>query len=234
MKVKYIIILVLLPMYVFSQDLTGEELLAKSISYHDPKGKWDSWKGEFVIELEMENRPNRRSKVLLDNKKGLFYLTVNQDDHTITRKTEGKECTTLLDGKEPTEYDLIKKYRLTCERTTMYRDYYTYLYGLPMKLRDEGTVIHEQVERADMNGKTYLKLKVTYDAAVGKDIWYFYFDENTYALRAYQFYHDEAKNDGEYILLEGESMINGITFPKDRTWYYNKDGKLLGTDFLRN
>ena len=101
-----------------------------------------------------------------------------------------------------------------------------------MKLKDGGTIIHDEVARAEMDGKMYLRLKATYEAAVGEDIWYFYFDQNTYALKAYQFYHDEAKNDGEYILLEGETIIDGIKVPKERTWYYNKDGKLLGSDLM--
>lgn len=45
-------------------------------------------------------------------------------------------------------------------------------------------------------------------------------------------YHDEAANDGEYIPLEGEEIINGIRFPKTRTWFVNKDGRLLGADIL--
>jgi hypothetical protein len=39
-------------------------------------------------------------------------------------------------------------------------------------------------------------------------------------------------NDGEYIILENELMIGGIKMPKDRAWYYNKDDKYLGTDYL--
>lgn len=65
-----------------------------------------------------------------------------------------------------------------------------------------------------------------------KDTWYFYFDPDTYAMEVYQFYHDESKNDGEYILLKGITEINSIKMPKVRSWYYNKDDKYLGTDTL--
>ncbi|MDA7764639.1 DUF6503 family protein [Flavobacteriaceae bacterium] len=40
------------------------------------------------------------------------------------------------------------------------------------------------------------------------------------------------KNDGEYIVLKNELNVNGIFMPKDRSWYYNKDDKYLGTDYL--
>jgi hypothetical protein len=77
-----------------------------------------------------------------------------------------------------------------------------------------------------------LEIKVTYDPEVGADIWYFYFDPSTFALSGYRFYHDESKNDGEYILLEGEITINGVKFPEKRAWHTHKEGKYLGNDDL--
>ena len=112
------------------------------------------------------------------------------------------------------------------------RDYYVYLYGLPMKLKDPGTQLEDKVYTKSLNGESFLCLKVTYDAAVGKDSWYFYFDKKTYAMRHYQFYHDESKNDGEYILLSGEEIVQGIKMPKTRAWYTNQANAYLGTDVL--
>ena len=103
-----------------------------------------------------------------------------------------------------------------------------------MKLRDKGTKIQEKVTTTAFQGQEVLSMKVTYDEEVGADIWYFYFHPMTYALVGYRFYHDETANDGEYIPLEGEEIINGIRFPKTRTWYVNKDDRLLGTDILEN
>ncbi|HEX9826335.1 MAG TPA: DUF6503 family protein [Flavobacteriaceae bacterium] len=49
------------------------------------------------------------------------------------------------------------------------------------------------------------------------------------------FFHDEAKNDGGYILLSGIKTIDGINMPKVRTWYTNKEkNTYLGTDTLKN
>jgi hypothetical protein len=114
----------------------------------------------------------------------------------------------------------------------MYKNYYTYLYGLPMKLKDSGTIIDQQTSRKTFKGKEYLVLKASYEKEVGEDIWYFYFDPESYAMEVYQFFHDESKNDGEYILLTGEEEVSGIKMPKTRAWYYNKDEKYLGTDVL--
>ena len=52
-------------------------------------------------------------------------------------------------------------------------------------------------------------------------------------MEVYQFFHDETKNDGEYILLSGIEIIDGIKMPKVRAWYTNKEEKYLGTDTLK-
>ncbi len=86
-------------------------------------------------------------------------------------------------------------------------------------------------------GEDYLVLKVTYDATVGSDVWYFYFNPKTYAMEVYQFFKTddsgkEKPDTGEYILLSEEVLVNGIKIPRVRAWFYNKDNKYLGTDIL--
>ena len=101
-----------------------------------------------------------------------------------------------------------------------------------MKLKDPGTHLDPEVQSKNFKGKAYLVLKVTYDESVGKDVWYFYFDPDNYAMEVYQFFHDESKNDGEYILLSELENVARIKMPKIRSWYYNSDDKHLGTDVL--
>lgn len=101
-----------------------------------------------------------------------------------------------------------------------------------MKLNDPGTAIDKNVVLKKFEGKEYLVLKITYDVNVGNDTWYFYFDPTSFELKLYQFFHDESKNDGEYIVLEGLETISDIKMPKIRKWYYNNDDTYLGTDIL--
>lgn len=112
------------------------------------------------------------------------------------------------------------------------RNYYTYLWGLPIKLTDSGTILGKQVEMSEFNSKKAYKLRVSYDPNVGSDVWYFYFDPKSYKLLGYRFYHDEAKNDGEYIYLEDEIKVAGMRLPKVRKWYTHQEDKFLGTDTL--
>ncbi len=212
----------------------AETLLAGSIAYHDPNGVWDTFQGAFVVLMESPGNPMRRSEIHLDQPAGRFRLEVRQGNTEKTYQWNAGACSLSFNGKTEFSEAVAKEHRLTCERARMYRDYYTYLYGLPMKLRDPGTRISPKVEKRRFHGKEYWVLEVRYDPEVGKDLWYFYFNPQTYALEAYQFYHDKPKNDGEYILLEGEYPLGGMRLPAVRTWYTNREGKLLGTDTLKN
>ncbi|PKA83148.1 hypothetical protein ATE92_1296 [Ulvibacter sp. MAR_2010_11] len=214
---------------LIGQSLTGSQLLEKAIAYHDPNGKWPSFKGKFHVTMETPNSPNRESDIEINLPDEKFYLRAVKEGQETSYSLEKGRCEICVNGPSDTSN--------TCERAKMYKNYYTYLYGLPMKLKDAGTHIAEKVDRKKFKGKEYLVLKVTYDEAVGKDVWFFYFNPATYALEVYQFYKGdpskEGKNTGEYILLTDETVVYGIKMPKNRAWYYNKDDKYLGTDILK-
>jgi hypothetical protein len=216
------------------QDLTPAEILDKSISYHDPNGVWGSFDGSFNVRMQTPDRPDRLSEITMDQNEGRFRLHVQQGEDEKTYELNGQHCTLHLNGKEDFSEADAKTHRLTCESAKMYRDYYSYLYGLPMKLRDPGTRISPEAEKRTFQGKEYWVLEVSYDPEVGKDLWYFYFDPESFAMEAYQFYHDKVKNDGEYIMLEGEFLLNQMRLPKTRHWYTNRESKLLGTDILQD
>ncbi len=217
----------------FSQNLTGTQLLDKTIEYHDPNSNWATFIGELNVTMETPNNPNRDTEIKINLPEGYFYSKAIRDTITIEYILDKDNCEVKFNGSTSFTEEIAKKNRLSCERANMYKNYYTYLYGLPMKLKDNGTIINDMVEHKTFKGKEYLVLKATYEETVGSDTWYFYFNPETYAMEVYQFFHDEAKNDGEYILLTEEEAINGIRMPKNRAWYYNKDDKYLGTDILK-
>ncbi len=217
---------------VRAQELTGSALLEKSIQYHDPNGNWNSFKGVLTVTMATPNSSDRTTKLKIDFPAQFFSSTVQKDGNTMISTLDKGGCTLLLNGSAEIPKAALDSLRMSCDRAKMMRDYYTYLYGLPMKLKDEGTNIHQNVQKKTFKGKDYLVLKVDYNESVGKDTWYFYFDPETYALEVYQFYHDESKKDGEYILLTDAIEVNAIKMPKTRAWYYNKDDGYLGTDTL--
>lgn len=218
--------------YIQAQEITGQELLAKTIEFHDPDGHWSA----FSANLQMtETRPNgtdRSSMISINNVTGDFKVEGKSDSLMITRGVKNDSCYVLVNGSTTFDEALVEQYRLKCERSTMFRNYYVYLYGLPMKLTDDGTIIEEKVEKVDFMGTKYYKLRVTYEKEVGSDIWYFYINPETYAMEAYQFYHDESTGKGEYIILDGIEEIQGVKFPKTRKWFTNLEDKHLGTDTI--
>lgn len=215
-----------------AQEINGNQLLENAIEHHDPNNNWGNFKGKLFITMESPNSSDRQSEITLNLPTQYFKLIWQKDGNKVVQMTTKDSCSISLNGSDKIPEEKIKELRLNCDRTRTMKNYYTYLYGLPMKLRDPGTIIDPIVVRKSFKGKEYLRLKVSYEESVGGDTWYFYFDPKTYAMEVYQFFHDEAKNDGEYILLSDEETANSIKMPKTRAWYYNKDDKYLGTDTL--
>lgn len=236
MKILLYIIAFTTSLTSFSQNLKAEDILNKSIKYHDPEGNWQAFKAQFTVEMTTPNASKRISNIRIDLPNEHFSVKATRDTTTTVYTISKGKCYMVLNGKDMDSIT-AKANNMSCERAELYKNYYTYLYGLPMKLKDPGTNLDKTVEKKSFKGKDYLVLKVTYDEAVGSDVWYFYFNPKTYAMEVYQFYKtDENGNlkpeSGEYILLSEEMIVNGIKMPKVRAWYYNKDDKYLGTDTL--
>ncbi|MEL7340274.1 MAG: DUF6503 family protein [Bacteroidota bacterium] len=152
---------------------------------------------------------------------------------TVTEQSMRKtECSFQLNGSSEIPQDSLDKYRLTCERTLMFRDYLTYLNGLPMKLTDPGTILDPKVKEMIYLDQKVLAITVRYEPEVGDEIYDFYFDPKTYALRGYRFYRDERSPKGEYILLSQETMVGKMRIPRERAWYTFPDTAYLGKDIL--
>ena len=232
MKKLLVILVLFLSIQTFSQELTGDQLLEKAIKYHDPNGKWESFKGTLLVTMETPKSPKREREIHIDLPNQFFSVTAKSGKNSSTYVIDKDHIQIVFNGDTSPSEETLKKNRLSKDRAKMYKNYYTYLYGLPMKLKDQGTIIHPKVEKKTFKGKQYLVLKATYKKEVGKDTWYFYFNPKTYAMEVYQFFHDESKNDGEYILLTNEELINGIKMPKNRAWFTNKEETHLGTDIL--
>ena len=218
---------------VLSQEtMPAGEVLERSIAYHDPDGSWFS--GSYRIQLA-GTRPlagPTMTEIIIDNAAGRFHMQRERFGSTVETTVTGDECWTLLDGSSELTEEQIERFGLSCESMRRGRNYFTYLYGLPMKLRDAGTIIDPDATRTEFVDRDVWSIRVTYEAEVGSDTWYFYFDPESWALVGYRFYHDEEANDGEYIILDREASGGGVRLPKVRAWYTHGDERLLGTDTI--
>jgi len=216
-----------------STEVPGASVVVeRSIAYHDPQGLWGSARFQLVFRETRPDGSERRTRVRFSNALDSFEILTDRDEAQIEGLMAGDECVLTLNGSTEFSDEEREEHRLTCERLRWLRNYYTYLWGLPMKLRDPGARLDAQVTDAWYQNLPVWSVRVTYDESVGSDTWYFYFDQQSYALVGYRFYHDEAKRDGEYIVLKGETETEGMRIPTKRSWYVNADGRHLGDDIL--
>lgn len=216
------------------ESMPAQDVLARSIAHHDPDDRWANGAFRIVITGTRPLAGPTFTTVLIDNAAGSFELQRERWGRKIESTVTGAECTTRLDGSAEPTAEEIERFDLSCEAMRRQRDYHTFLYGLPMKLRDPGTRIAPEATRTTYDDRDVWQLRVTYDPEVGTDTWYFYFDPESYALVGYRFHHDEAAGDGEYILLDREEEGGGIRIPKVRSWFTHGDDRLLGTDTVRS
>lgn len=195
-------------------SLSGPELVKKSIQYHDPKDEWKNINHLFYFSDTRPDKSSRHYQVSIDVSENYFRY-INESEELVYEISKEK-C--LSDKPE----------RPDCERGLMLRDYYMYLWGLPMKLLDPGTAITEEYQRETIEGIEAYVVQVPYE----KDVWYFYLHPENYSLIAYKFYKDEPKAIGEIIYLEGEINIGEMKIPAKRSWYRTENDEFLGTDFL--
>ena len=211
---------------------TAEEILARAIAHHDPGDRFLSEPWCLTFRETRPGASDRHTEILVDEP-GERFRMVRRAEHEIAGVLDRERCEMTLDGRSDLTAAEREAHRVSCERLRLMRNYYVYLWGLPMKLRDPGTQLGT-VQETEFEGKPVYGLRVTYDAEVGDDTWYFYFERQSAALVGYRFYHDESKNDGEVILLEGEHEAHGMRLPESRAWYTHQDDRHLGTDVLRS
>ena len=219
---------------VSAQMPPAVDILQHSIDYHDPQGLW-SWNA-FRLRLA-GTRPiagSTLTEIVIDNAVGQFSMARDRRGQLIETTVSGDECWTKLDGTSGFSAEEADRFHLSCEQMRRQRDYHTFLYGLPMKLRDRGTLVDPEAVRTEFQGQDVWQVRVTYDPEVGTDTWYFYFHPWSFALVGYRFYHDESANDGEYIVLDRITEGDGMRLPKVRSWYQNDTDELVATDTVRS
>ncbi len=194
----------------------ASEVLDRSIMYHDPDGKWKdfSYELDFVAHLPDSTKP--ATTIQMDHPKQLFRYIRYSDSTNLGMV--GDSCFAV--GRDSVDCFPIKRTR----------DYWTYLWGLPMKLKDQGTELDPVFKDTAFEGIPAYRIKVKYP----REVYYFSIDKESYKLIGEEFYVDEKKNIGERMIRNGEVNVDGIKLPKTRAWYNTHDSLYLATDELLN
>lgn len=61
-------------------------------------------------------------------------------------------------------------------------------------------------------------MEANFDTSLDYDNLFFYFEHETYTMKAYRFNNSDSVS-WKYILLKQEELIESISFPKVRKWY---------------
>lgn len=215
---------------------TAADLLDCSISYHDPKGAWSH--GAFEI-TDVSRRPDgkigRTTVLRVDNPRGRSALEMHVDGHVISAAFQGDTVTDVrLDGHSSFSDEEVQRFQLAGTQILSRRNFFLYLLGLPMKLRDPGTKLDPEVKVTLFEGRPVHQLRVTYDQSIGTDTWYFYVDPRTCRLVGHRYYHDEALADGEFAILTEEVKGEGLRLPGVREWHRNRDGEWFITHTIQS
>ncbi|MFK7920560.1 MAG: DUF6503 family protein [Bacteroidia bacterium] len=228
-----VILLLVFSFFIASAEPpTASEILERTIQYHDPQGQWASGAIYLKIRSESPKGDSNIREAWINIPAEKFEMKATKNASQSLRGMLKDSCYYALNGETDLAEDSIQKYRLDCARTLMFRDYLTYLNGLPMKLKDPGTILDPKVEKTSYMNEDVWVLTVRYNPEVGDEIYQFYIKPNNYAMIGYRFYRDETQPKGEYIVLKEETMVGQMRIPKIREWYTFPDTSFLGADIL--
>ncbi|NNK28026.1 MAG: hypothetical protein HKP06_07270, partial [Flavobacteriaceae bacterium] len=120
---KYLILVLLsFSLTASSQTLSSEDLLDKTISYHDPNSHWSTFKGEFKVTMETPNSSDRESEIRIDLPAEYFSVKASRDTITTEYELNKSECKIRLNGLSNLSEGQLKTNRLSCERANMYKN----------------------------------------------------------------------------------------------------------------
>ena len=187
----------------------AEKILDRSIAFHDPDGDWDTWEGRLDIKETRPDGNDIATTVWINNDEGLVRIRRGKQEFGMKQDS----CFVIAGDAD-------------CERAEFMRNYFLYLWGLPMKLKDPGTALSDRVDTLTWNSRNVLVLHVSYE----KEDWSYYFDRNNFALTGYRFVKRDGT--GEWIELYDTGKAGNMILPKERRWFVLLDSTHLGTDIL--
>ncbi len=215
----------------YSQDNTGSYYISESQDYHDFNKHL--FQKAYIFTLE-ETRPEKSSRWTIlnfDPHQEYYYIKRTEEDLIKEYIFNKDSISIFLNGNTVHDSSLIAKHKLTPERAMLLKDYYIYLWYLPMNLNGPEAEIQNKIIKKNYGSEKLVEVSVNYPNSENNHSWFFYFHPQKYQLRRSMFYKSEYA-DGEYIVYEGEYQFDGIRIPALRKWYTNAEDKFLGEDKL--
>lgn len=222
MKYKFVFLFFLVSFLLFTScqekaTLTSDDIVKNSIHFHDPEGNWSSFKGKFYFEsiFSFNDSIPEKLEVSIDVKENGFQY------HNLDRQ---------VNISFPDDSCIVHSKLGNCDGYRWTKNFYTYVWGLPMKLHDPNTSISPQYQLDTIKTKPCYVINVFYTAENFK----FYIDQKSFQLRAFSFFKNDNSNHGEFIELEHIKEHHEIKFPKKKVWRDLISRELIGTNEVLN
>ena len=209
-----------------SEITTAQDLVLRSVAYHDPDGNWVNFKSNIAIKTDLWKKEGGIEKstraLFFDRSQGVFKMQSTRNGIELKGAISQDTCYNEPLSEIPAEEAAKFKSVLGCKGITFYKDYFTYLIGLPMNLLDSGAIIENTILERTYNGVKYDVVKVTYKPLDKKRPWYFYFNKKNHAFELCKFTSRESEDTGgEYIIYNHQKNVQGIKLGGQLVWLYN-------------
>lgn len=198
------------------EKLSNEEIISRTIEFHDPYNNWHTLRAEFHFDSQFSFADSTQEDIVVqievaennfkyDNKYRKVALSYPRD--TCMQESENGSC---------------EQYRWT-------KNFYTYIWGLPMKLKDPGIHPEKETKKTFFNNYKCHVVPVHYE----KENFLFYIDTANFQLRGFEFHKNDSSGKGEKIVLKDLYEFNHIKFPRHKTYIILPENTLGGTNEVK-
>lgn len=194
------------------QPKSPEDIINKSIDFHDQHNQWKNLNAQFIFDsrFSIATFPQETLNISMNIKTEEFIY------HNPKRKIKVSYVNDICSADSCTG---------ACKGYIWTKSFYPYVWGLPMKLKDPGYSPEKEWGKDEFNGFDCYTVNMHYD----NENFTFYFDQSDYQLRGFKFIKNNTEKHGEIVKLKGLHIYEGIKFPAYRTWL-NLDSTLIGTN----
>ena len=196
-----------------AESISAETIINNSIRFHDPENNWNSFQGKFLFDSRFHFADSNQESIVVTVDVEKNYLKY----HNLFRKVD-------LDFFSDT--CILNSSNGSCDGYRWTKNFYTFIWGLPMKLKDPGISPISKYTVDTFNHKTCYNVAVHYEA----ENFQFYFDTTNYQMMGFSFSKNDKSSKGEIIYLDRLIQFQGIKFPKKKTYWVLPDTIFGGTN----
>lgn len=205
LKTRYLFKLVLIFLSSCEALNPGQEILKKSIDFHDPQGQWNVLQNRFHLQSDFvyPDSANYELEIGLHNPSKL----VSYQNKTLSEQIEFTDSTcVVVQGNK------------TCEQASWTKNFYHFILGLPMTLDNEEAIVDQSVVETEFNSIPSYRIRIDFE----KEKWHFYFSKSDYHLVGFAF-NKNFQNKAEEIVTGGMIKLNDLVLCESRTWWITTD-----------